>query len=48
MTTTAEGVETKGQLDCLLGKDCTEVQGYLYAKPVPGSDVLGIIRKIKS
>jgi diguanylate cyclase (GGDEF)-like protein len=46
MTTTAEGVETKGQLDCLVGKACTDVQGYLYAKPVPGSEVLGIIRRI--
>ncbi|MDO9233710.1 MAG: EAL domain-containing protein [Methylotenera sp.] len=31
----AEGVETEGQRQCLLGKDCTNFQGYLFGKPVP-------------
>ena len=37
MTSTAEGVETKGQLDCLMGTGCSEIQGYFYSRPVPGS-----------
>ncbi|MGJ9420778.1 EAL domain-containing protein [Massilia sp. CMS3.1] len=32
--TIAEGVETKGQQDILMGFGCDYVQGYLYSKPV--------------
>ncbi len=35
MTTTAEGVETLDQLAQLRAAGCTEVQGYLFAKPMP-------------
>jgi len=35
LSVTAEGVETKGQLDLLLEYGCDEVQGYLFSKPVP-------------
>lgn len=38
LTVTAEGVETKEQLDILKEKKCHTVQGYLYSRPVP-SDV---------
>jgi diguanylate cyclase (GGDEF)-like protein len=31
----AEGVETEGQRQFLLSKNCTHYQGYLYSKPVP-------------
>ena len=48
MTSTAEGVETKGQLDCLMGTGCSEIQGYFYSRPVPGSQVLEVIRKINA
>jgi diguanylate cyclase (GGDEF)-like protein len=48
MTTTAEGVETRGQLDCLMDKGCSEIQGYFYARPVPGTEVLEVIRKINA
>ena len=48
MTSTAEGVETKGQLDCLMGTGCSEIQGYFYSRPVPGSQVLEVIRKISA
>jgi predicted signal transduction protein with EAL and GGDEF domain len=34
----AEGVETKGQLDRLAELGCDEVQGFLFAKPVPPAD----------
>jgi diguanylate cyclase (GGDEF)-like protein len=39
MTTTAEGVETKEQLDQMRAEGCTEVQGYFYSKPLPASEV---------
>lgn len=32
---TAEGVETKEQLDFLKDMDCDEIQGYYYSKPLP-------------
>jgi len=35
MATTAEGVETQGQLDKVQMLGCTEMQGYLYSRPVP-------------
>ena len=35
----AEGVETEGQRDRLLALHCDELQGYLYAKPMPGDAV---------
>lgn len=30
----AEGVETKKQLKFLLSKQCNEVQGYYFSKPI--------------
>ncbi len=39
MTTTAEGVETEEQLDCLRGVGCTEVQGFLFDRPRPLSEI---------
>ena len=38
MSVTAEGVETPAQLDRVRREGCTEVQGYLYAKPLPGPE----------
>ncbi|MEM6411984.1 MAG: EAL domain-containing protein, partial [Pseudomonadota bacterium] len=35
----AEGVETEGQRAWLKSMGCDEVQGFLYAKPMPGDDV---------
>jgi diguanylate cyclase (GGDEF)-like protein len=35
MTTTAEGVETRAQLDHVRELGCTDVQGYFYSPPVP-------------
>ena len=34
MTTTAEGVETREQLDRVRQLGCTHVQGYFYSPPV--------------
>lgn len=39
MTTTAEGVETNDQLEQIRAQGCTEVQGYLFSKPQPASEV---------
>jgi diguanylate cyclase (GGDEF)-like protein/PAS domain S-box-containing protein len=35
---TAEGVETNAQAAFLVGKRCDEVQGFLYAKPLPSNE----------
>ncbi|WP_051346025.1 EAL domain-containing protein [Bradyrhizobium sp. th.b2] len=39
MTTTAEGVETEQQRNMLRILGCTEMQGYLFSRPVPAADV---------
>lgn len=36
----AEGVETSGQRDVLVGLGCDELQGYLYARPMAPHDLL--------
>ncbi|SNR67334.1 PAS domain S-box-containing protein/diguanylate cyclase (GGDEF) domain-containing protein [Humidesulfovibrio mexicanus] len=35
----AEGVETRAQLDFLVGLGCSEFQGYLFSKPLPAVDM---------
>jgi predicted signal transduction protein with EAL and GGDEF domain len=39
MTATAEGVETKEQLDAVRQEGCAEMQGFLFSKPLPGPEV---------
>ena len=48
MTTTAEGVETKEQLDTVRAEGCTEMQGYLFSKPLPASEVPQFLRQCGS
>jgi diguanylate cyclase (GGDEF)-like protein len=43
MATTAEGVETEEQLEKMIAYHCTEVQGYLFSRPVPASDVARLL-----
>jgi EAL domain-containing protein (putative c-di-GMP-specific phosphodiesterase class I) len=47
MTTTAEGVETEEQMRCLNLEGCIEVQGYLYSKPVPTSEIGKVLAKLQ-
>ncbi|HXF52967.1 MAG TPA: EAL domain-containing protein [Hyphomicrobiaceae bacterium] len=39
MTTTAEGVETKEQLERVRAEGCTEYQGYYFSAPLPASEI---------
>jgi diguanylate cyclase (GGDEF)-like protein len=39
ISTTAEGVETKEQLNVLRTLGCTEIQGYLFSRPVPAEEL---------
>jgi diguanylate cyclase (GGDEF)-like protein len=45
MRTTAEGVETEAQLKAVIDLGCIEVQGYLFSRPVPASQVQGLLDK---
>jgi diguanylate cyclase (GGDEF)-like protein/PAS domain S-box-containing protein len=47
MITTAEGVETREQLDILRVEGCTQVQGYLFSQPRPVSEVPGMLKKFR-
>jgi diguanylate cyclase (GGDEF)-like protein len=44
MTTTAEGVETKEQLDTVRAEGCTEMQGFLFSRPLPLADLEQLLR----
>ncbi len=39
MTSTAEGVETQQQMDLLQSMGCTEMQGYLFSRARPASEI---------
>jgi diguanylate cyclase (GGDEF)-like protein len=46
MITTAEGVETEEQMRCLNLEGCIEVQGYLFSKPVPANEIVGVLESL--
>ncbi len=46
IATTAEGVETREQLCHLQAEGCSEVQGYLFSRPVPADEVLLMIATV--
>jgi diguanylate cyclase (GGDEF)-like protein len=48
MTTVAEGVETKGQLDYLARAGCDESQGYLHSRPVPRAEFEQLLVKVNA
>jgi diguanylate cyclase (GGDEF)-like protein len=39
MTATAEGVETTEQLDRIASEGCTEMQGFLFSRPLPAAEI---------
>ena len=43
MITTAEGVETKEQLELVRMVGCTEVQGYYFGRPQPLKDISRVL-----
>jgi diguanylate cyclase (GGDEF)-like protein len=45
MTTTAEGVETRQQLDLVRKLGCTDVQGFFYSPPVPLRELTKVLAK---
>jgi diguanylate cyclase (GGDEF)-like protein/PAS domain S-box-containing protein len=46
IATTAEGVETMGQLNQLRTEGCTEAQGYLFSEPRPAHEVYALLAKL--
>ena len=46
ITTTAEGVETEDQRRCLSQEGCTEVQGFLYSKPLPPHEISALLGRL--
>ena len=43
--TTAEGVETPRQLEMIRQEGCTEVQGFLFSRPVAASEVSRVLEQ---
>ena len=46
ITTTAEGVETSDQLSRVREQGCSEIQGYLFGKPLPLSSVHELLERL--
>jgi EAL domain-containing protein (putative c-di-GMP-specific phosphodiesterase class I) len=46
ITTVAEGVETEDQIDCLIAKGCSELQGRFYSMPVPANEIAALLLKL--
>jgi EAL domain-containing protein (putative c-di-GMP-specific phosphodiesterase class I) len=47
MATTAEGVETAQQFDGAQASGCTNVQGYLFSRPVPAAEIPALCEKLQ-
>jgi diguanylate cyclase (GGDEF)-like protein len=47
MITTAEGVETEEQLEILRAEGCMQVQGYLFSRPKPVTEVPALLRQLQ-
>jgi diguanylate cyclase (GGDEF)-like protein len=42
--TTAEGIETKEQLELVRAAGCTEFQGYLFSRPRPAAEIVQLLQ----
>jgi EAL domain-containing protein (putative c-di-GMP-specific phosphodiesterase class I) len=42
--TTAEGIETKEQLELVRAAGCTEFQGYLFSRPRPAAEIIQLLQ----
>jgi EAL domain-containing protein (putative c-di-GMP-specific phosphodiesterase class I) len=45
ISTTAEGVETKEQLERLRAEGCTEAQGFLFSAPRPAAEIIPLLAR---
>ena len=45
LKTIAEGVETGQQLAMFKQKECDEVQGYYFSKPIPAAEFMALLKK---
>jgi diguanylate cyclase (GGDEF)-like protein/PAS domain S-box-containing protein len=45
MSTTAEGIETREELEYMKRHGCTEAQGYFFSRPCPAKDVYVLLAK---
>ena len=43
MSVVAEGIETEGQMVVLAAHGCSEAQGYLISRPMPGKELFGFL-----
>jgi len=43
MASTAEGVETEEQLNAVRAEGCTEMQGFLFSKPLPAAQIEALL-----
>ena len=45
-STTAEGVETESQLAQIRAEGCTEVQGYIFSRPLPADEIPALLARL--
>ena len=45
-STTAEGVETDDQLTQIRAEGCTDVQGYIFGRPLPASEIPALLARL--
>jgi diguanylate cyclase (GGDEF)-like protein len=46
IASTAEGVETAEQLRLVTAEDCTEVQGFLFSRPIPSAEIPELLQRL--